>query len=429
MKKLLVALMVVVLFMVGCSDSGKKEITKEKTESDQVTKSEEKVQPIEYWSDKPLTADVVDGLKSIIESKNDVEFDYVVYTDPAAYSSAIKQSISQAEAPGMFTWWTGSSLEELVKEGLVVDLTDEWDYYEKNGVNRDLAKAMTYDGKIYGAPQNSLNFAVAYNKELFEEYNVHVPTTFEEFLEVCETFKQAGITPIGQKDDAWAGFYWFQQLLAAHDVSLYNGICDGSTSFEDPRVVEVFKKWEDMLKKGYFSEPMHLSNDLYPAFVKKEVAMMMEESYLATDIERSTKIEPGKQYDIFALPNISENTDRVTVFYEVAPLLVAANSDQKDTAIELLRTYYETDVAQFLVDNKGLVTSANVKLDSAVLANYSKLSADAEKYQLALRYYENTPSELRDLVLAELSKFTYQASDAQKTCEELQKIADTYWNK
>ncbi len=384
---------------------------------------------LEYWADKPFTEDIVNELSKRVASLNEsVEFDYVNYTDTAAYTSAVKQTIVTDAAPGMFTWWTGSSLADLAKEGLLEDLSSEWEYYVKDGVNRDLADAMTFEGKIYGAPQNSLNFAIVYNRELFEEYGVNVPATFEEFLEICRIFKSAGIIPIGQKDDSWAGFYWFQQLLASFDVNLYHGVSNGSISFEDPKVLQVFETWEDMLNKGYFSEPMHLQNDLNPSFARKEVAMMMEESYIVTGLSEEFKLVPGKQYDIFVLPNVSSNTDKMTVFYEVAPILVPKNSAQKETAKAVLRNYYKKEIAQYLTDERGLITSSAVDIKDKVLAKYVELGADTAKYQLVLRYYENTPVALRDIVLTELSRFVYRGSTAQDTTSTLQQAAEKYWN-
>ena len=37
---------------------------------------------------------------------------------------------------------------------------------------------------------------VIYNKDLFEQQGLEVPTTWSELIEVCEAFQSAGITPI-----------------------------------------------------------------------------------------------------------------------------------------------------------------------------------------------------------------------------------------
>ncbi len=43
-----------------------------------------------------------------------------------------------------------------------------------------------------------------YNKDIFAQYGVAVPTTWDEFLQACETFKANGVTPIyGTFKDGW----------------------------------------------------------------------------------------------------------------------------------------------------------------------------------------------------------------------------------
>ena len=132
----------------------------------------------------------------------------------------MQQSIREEEAPGLFTWWSGPQLETLVKNDLVEDVTDLWDeFVVANGVSEDIKESFTVDGKAYAVPYSIIYNTVIYNKNVFAEYNLEVPKTFDEFLDVCQTLKDNGITPIALKNDSWAGFIWFQALLAAYETS------------------------------------------------------------------------------------------------------------------------------------------------------------------------------------------------------------------
>ena len=58
---------------------------------------------------------------------------------------------------------------------------------------------------------------MVYNKDLFDEYQVSVPTTWDEFLNVCEVFKEAGIIPQAFGDlEAWA---------VCHYMTTFNTLC------------------------------------------------------------------------------------------------------------------------------------------------------------------------------------------------------------
>ena len=40
-------------------------------------------------------------------------------------------------------------------------------------------------------------------KKFFEENNVELPKTFDEFLDVCTTFQNAGVTPLAAGLKSW----------------------------------------------------------------------------------------------------------------------------------------------------------------------------------------------------------------------------------
>ena len=199
---------------------------------------------VEFWNDKMANMEQssLDTVFGTIQSVSGYTLDMIPYPDTATYQTAMQQTIRDQKAPGLFTWWSGSQLQTLVENGLVEDLTSVWEssIYDA-GVSQGIADAFTFDGKIYAAPWSVLYNVVLYNKTVFDQYGLKEPETFDEFLQLCETLKSNGVTPIALKSDSWAGFIWFQALLAAKDVELYKGICDGSIKYTDPRVVEVME--------------------------------------------------------------------------------------------------------------------------------------------------------------------------------------------
>jgi multiple sugar transport system substrate-binding protein len=162
---------------------------------------------IEFWNDKLTNTDpaILTNLADALQTDSGVQVDIVSYPDVAAYQTAMQQSIKDASAPGMFTWWNGDQLNTLAKHGLLVDLTDEWtNYYIPSGVSADVQAALSYEGKAYAAPYTILNNTVIYNKRAFAKAGIEaLPATFDEFLADCEKLKAAGVTPIALKNDSW----------------------------------------------------------------------------------------------------------------------------------------------------------------------------------------------------------------------------------
>ncbi|WP_458111657.1 extracellular solute-binding protein [Arthrobacter sp. R1-13] len=61
-----------------------------------------------------------------------------------------------------------------------------------------------YKGETSAIPFSLAGAGVIYNREIFAQYGVAVPTTWDEFLAACETFRTAGIAPVyGTFKDTW----------------------------------------------------------------------------------------------------------------------------------------------------------------------------------------------------------------------------------
>ena len=59
-------------------------------------------------------------------------------------------------------------------------------------------------GLVFGFTQGSSTAFIYYNKEMFKEMGLEVPTNFDDFIAVCEKIKAKGITPIGLAgQDPW----------------------------------------------------------------------------------------------------------------------------------------------------------------------------------------------------------------------------------
>ena len=62
----------------------------------------------------------------------------------------------------------------------------------------------TYPGRTSVLPYSLAAAGVIYNKRIFADHDLPVPTTWDDFVEVCRTLQKAGITPIYATDrDTW----------------------------------------------------------------------------------------------------------------------------------------------------------------------------------------------------------------------------------
>ncbi|WP_195975538.1 ABC transporter substrate-binding protein [Hydrogeniiclostridium mannosilyticum] len=86
--------------------------------------------------------------------------------------------------------------------------TDQFNYEMQT---RDLAK-----GEWTNISLDSVQVLWFYNKDIFEEAGAEVPTTWDEFVETCETLQEHGVQPItmaGDFNSFWAGAMgWLAQV-------------------------------------------------------------------------------------------------------------------------------------------------------------------------------------------------------------------------
>ena len=135
------------------------------------------------------------------------------------------------------------------EEGLVTDLTP---YIENETIGFDnyedilpsLREANTIDGKIYALPFNKSTEVLWYNKTLFDELGLKVPTTYEELAEVSKTIYE-------KKGIAGAGFdtlnTYYTTFLKSEGVSYDNNF--DVTSEESAKA---FNYYLEGVKEGYF---------------------------------------------------------------------------------------------------------------------------------------------------------------------------------
>jgi glucose/mannose transport system substrate-binding protein len=66
-------------------------------------------------------------------------------------------------------------------------------------------------GVVTGVHRNN---ALIYNIQILKDHQLNPPTTIAEFLDVCATLKQAGVTPVATTVDAWVLRFLYLDLLS-----------------------------------------------------------------------------------------------------------------------------------------------------------------------------------------------------------------------
>lgn len=385
-----------IVFISGCSNNSNNDNSSNESDT------------VEIQSDKGLKVNWKKDVTPIIEKETNLKLNLIDTNDITAYITSIKQSLSSQKAPSLFTWWTGTQLAELQANDLIAEITDEeWNELVDLGISDDLKEGLSVDGKVYGAPLYTIYNGVFYSKKIYSDLGLKEPGTLEEFVENCRKIKEAGITPVGV-GSTWQSFVWPVTLVGSFDPGLYDKWTNGEIGFNDPQIKEVFYYWAEMLREGYFTEQQQ---DQGKDLAMGETAMVLNANSWSPGLEEDYGMKLGEDIDIFVLPN-KGGEGKKTIFYEIAPFLIAKNGS-KENALNVLKAFYSEEAQEGYAKKTGTSARTDTKIDNPITDKMMSSANNSDEYTLKLRYYEQFTPEIVNLSIDEYWKIIGNPTEEQ----------------
>lgn len=159
--------------------------------------------------------------------------------------------------PDVLLMWNGDQLRDAAEQGLLADVSEVWtegNLTEAYGRRfRDISR---FDGTLRLVPSGFSWAGMYYNKEIFDQFGLEPPTTWDEFIGICDTLLANGITPMSLAgQNPFISIYWFDYLnLRLNGPEFHRDLISGRVSFHDQRVADVWELWKTLLDRGYFVE-------------------------------------------------------------------------------------------------------------------------------------------------------------------------------
>lgn len=380
---------------------------------------------LNFYTDKAAWEPQFEEVSAASEDAIGFDLSFTGYSDANAYTAFIKQSFRTDEKPSLFTWHTGQPLQELVDENLVASTSEMWAEAVANGdLPADLEQYYTVDGEQYCVPLLVAYWVMYYNTELFEERGLTPPQTWDELIEIADTFASDGI-PAFWHTNVLFSFVWFQTLLAGSDPDLYNALSTGEASYTDPGVVEVMELWGDMIDEGYFSAP-DLANDPQALLRDGDVAMLNFGTFFTGQLN-SLDLVSGEDYDFFIIPAVNPDLGRTPLIFETGPLCAAEEATDRAEAMNYLNWWLTPEAQTTWANARGDVSpNPRAEVRDERLANLG-VEASTDDYQLIERYFEATPTSVLFTALDGFGEFVTNPGDPMPILETIQAEADAHW--
>ncbi len=286
------------------------------------------------------------------------------------YYTSLKTKLASGECPDIILvqpMYAGSNaVITLAEAGYLEPLTD-MEAVKKNPVG---AKSFTYDGEVYGIASGVTMLGTYYNKDVFAQYNLAVPTTWDEFLNVCATLKDNGVQPIvmGDKDMYVMQFGLYQiacNEVYAKDAEFDEGLRSGDTSFTDSdRWDTVLEMYTELYDKGYInSNSLGLGADqAHTEFRDGNAAMIFDGSFNYAAVTEKGAVDFERGY--FPLP--AANGETYAAMAAGAGPAIYSKSEHKEECKKILEMLYdgESEMYKAYVDSGRIIPTYGYGYDS-----------------------------------------------------------------
>jgi raffinose/stachyose/melibiose transport system substrate-binding protein len=223
------------------------------------------------------------------------------------------------------------------------------------------------------------SWVIVYNKAMFADHGLSVPSTYAEFAAACQTLQDAGINPIYEPfADGWHHVLWFLEMGPVYEAAS-PGLADAlnanqATFAGNPTMMTALTQLKEMYDKDYFGVDA-LSNEYVnteAALANGEYAMTVYGFGLPSAIHNAYPEISEDDFGFFLIP-LADN--QIWNVNPAAPSKFIYSGSQN---IEAAKAYFEfltrPENLQFMLDNEARFTMLNFEGVTA------ELSADQQAF-------------------------------------------------
>jgi len=259
---------------------------------------EEKVK-FEVWVWGDLTAQFMANLEATFNAAYPSYEVDIVGKKAEEYNTILTNALQGGAGPAVFLTRINPMPAQFAKAGLVLpvdELVPLLSHYEPAALS-----ALSYEGRPYAVPYAVVTYPVYYNVEIFEAHGLSVPSTWKEFLEVCNKLKDAGIAPISMYHANWAFTEILHPAVAAAFLpdEWLEKLAAGEVGYDFPEFVKTFEAIGQIVPYLIQGWEGMTYGDARAAFANGEAAMIFDGNW---SVPTFRDLNPDLDFDVFVLP-------------------------------------------------------------------------------------------------------------------------------
>jgi len=342
------------------------------------------------------------------------------------FRTAVKTDFSTGNEADVTFFYTGADVKGMIEAKSVVSYEEIWEKYPN--VGSDISKAILdsvreADGKVYALPLTGFYEGLFVNTELFKQYNLELPTTWDNLLKAISVFKENGITPFAGPV-AQSHYLIEHFILSEAGVSEHKNVLDGDVPASWVKGLTHIKELYDL---GAFSADA-LSMEIEASqilFRQGKAGMILEGSWFIGGCEDDLKAKMTV-LPMPAAPGGAKDPSDIVAGYSSGYYISRSSyeNDAKQQAVVDLVTYLTTaEAIKQIATANGGTPSAQVTVEGLpqVALDGHKMAAAASALTMPIDS-RLTPEAFNYIVKEGVPFIAYGERTAQEVLDEVKKV-------
>lgn len=356
--------------------------------------------------------------KKFNETHDDIE---LVIDSPNDATTIMKTRFIREDYPDIIGIGGDMNYSNFLDAGLLMDISD----YEGLDSIKDVYLQMDKELElvpqegVYAVPYVANAAGVLYNKDIFDQYGWEIPTTWDEFIALCEDIQAEGLQPFffGFRDTWTCLAPWNAIAVDLVDSDICSQVNRGEANFTD-NYREVAEKTRALLDYAQDDPFAYSYNDACTAFARGEAVMYPIGSYAVPQIQ---SVNPDINIDSFVMPASEDASVNKLNSGNDLQFSVLAESKHKEAAYEVLDFLLEDENVQMYLDDQNAVPCKEGDFELASMLDGMKTYID--EGNMADYQDHHYPSEMAVDAMIQ----TYLLDDSDNATDTFLKRFDTEW--
>ncbi len=298
------------------------------------------------WGSKSETDIIKSFIGKFEEINPDIKIDFIHI--PQNYFQKIQLLFASGLEPDV-VFINNQNIQMYINAGLLEDLTQYFNNIEEEFYEEAL-NCFKKEGKIYALPRDISNLVIYYNKDIFKQKNVKMPSKIKNIFELRELAKKVSDTKNFGINFEENPIFWLYYLSSNGGGIISDDI--KKIIIDKPESIEALNLYSDMINKDRTIPSKAQVGSMTSAqmFINGKLAMYLSGRWMSPKFRKTINFD----WDITEFPAANK------VYIDASGWAVAKKSKHKKEAVEFIK-FLSSKEAETEFAKEGLIVPANKK--------------------------------------------------------------------